>query len=389
MPARGEASGWERVLVRHIVSADRNDIHRLGSLVHAPFGDTVLAIFNSGADLSFPPPPSDRWMIAARFAKESWLSLFSGATGQELFDANAESRRMEVAWVGCQPEGVGWFVRINRAAKPVVEFAKGVQRGATPTLHSTAIEPDFLRDGETGEHSFRQVCTRFEVSIPAHEVRATDRGFVVVGANGRPVKSALRGFILALAPAISAGENAAADALAEAIDRCDVDGIGGAINRGAPLTVLPSTFSVSPLLSVLYKYSKCDRATWDACLQRLLAGGCPINGTPPGNPPILDCVQTFIPGRAALKMVEFLVANGADVDATNLQGETALFQSVVDGRISLVRFLLRHGADPNIKSSNGRSTIEWLRWRLGETFGAEENARYAELLNLLTGSSSD
>ena len=50
MPAKGEASGWERVLVRHIVSADRNDIHRLGSLVHAPFGDTALSIFDSGAD---------------------------------------------------------------------------------------------------------------------------------------------------------------------------------------------------------------------------------------------------------------------------------------------------------------------------------------------------
>ena len=235
MPARGEASGWERVLVRHIVSAARTDIHRLWSLVHAPFGNAVLSMFNSGADLSLPPPPSGRWMIAARFAKESWLSLFSGAAGQELFDANAGSRRMEVAWVGCQPEGVGWFVRVNRAAKPVVEFAKGVQKGATPTLHSTAIEPDFLRDGETGEQSFRQVCTRFEVSIPAHEVRATDRGFAVVGANGRPVKSALRGFILAVAPAISAGENAAADALAEAIDLFDVDGIGGAINRGAPI----------------------------------------------------------------------------------------------------------------------------------------------------------
>ena len=168
-----------------------------------------------------------------------------------------------------------------------------------------------------------------------------------------------------------------------------MDGIGGAISRGAPMTVMPGTFSTSPLLSMLYKYGKCDRSTWEACLTLLLAGGCLINGTPPGNPPILDCVQAFIPGPSALKMVEFLVAHGADVNATNLQGETALFQSVADRRISLVRFLLRHGADPNIKSSNGRSTIEWLRFRLGEAFVAEDDAQYAELLNLFTGSSSD
>ena len=269
-------------------------------------------------------------MIAARFAKESWLYLFSSATGQELFDANAESRRMEVAWVGCQPEGVGWFVRINRAAKPVVEFAKGVQKGAlrpyTPPQSSLTSSATVRRASNPSGRSAPVSRSPSPRTGPRHRpgIRGRRR-------NGRPGKSALRGFILALAPAISAGENAAADALAEAIDRCDVDGIGGAIHRGAPLTVLPGTFSVSPLLSVLYKYGKCDRATWEACLRLLLAGGCLINGTPPGNPPILDCVQTFIPGRAALKMIEFLVAHGADVNATNLQGETALFQSVVDG----------------------------------------------------------
>jgi hypothetical protein len=115
-------------------------------------------------------------MIAARFAGQPWVSLFSdAATAKPLFDADADSRRMEVAWVGCRPEEAGWSLHFNRAGEPVVGFARAV---------------------EAGEPAFRRLCARFEIPPPVRQVRATERGFLVLGARGRPVKSAPRGFAL-------------------------------------------------------------------------------------------------------------------------------------------------------------------------------------------------
>src|SRR5262249_48625291 len=148
-----------------------------------------------------------------------------------------------------------------------------------------------------------------------------------------------------------------------------------AIERGASLTALPDT-SVSPLLSALYRHGRCDEDRWASCLEVLLASGCPIDGCPPDDPPVLDCVQSFVPEPDALAMVKFLVSHGADVNAASSRGETALFESVVHQRMRLIQFLLRHGADPNIRTDQGRSAIEWLRWTLLERFGSSEEARY-------------
>lgn len=369
--SNGEPIAWEQVLVRHVVAARREDVGRLSSLVQAPFPSNCTATYDNCRDLAhLRPAASGRWLLAARFAKNSWVPLFSNAaTAKAIFDANAHSRRLEVAWVGCQPEGAGWFAWVHRAGKPIAQFAQAIDVG------------------RTGEQAFRRVCASLEISLPLRVIRSTEQGFVVIGARGTPVKSALRGCIVIDGPAISAGENAGADALAEAIEACDARGIRRAIEHGAPLTVLPD-HSMSPLLSALFRYGRCTPKRWESCLDVLLASGCPIDGTPPDDPPILDCVQPFIPEANALEMVKFLVARGANVNATDVHGTTALFESVVHRRVKLVQFLSQHGADARLRTGREPSTIEWLEQRLRKRFGSPEEAEYAGIRDLLLGSSS-
>lgn len=383
MTKRSEPAGWEQVLVRHILPAKWDDLFALSPLVRAPFS-CGWGTYEGERDLSLLPHPSGRWALAPRFARQSWLPLFSNAaTAKQLFDTNADSRRMEVAWVGCQPDGAGWFFHVQRAGKPFVDFAQSVEAVAEPSLLSGALEPGLLDGCKTGEQAFQRLCAHFGISLPVRQVCVTERGFVVVGGNGKPLRSGLRGYLFTLGPALAAGANAASDALAEAIDHCDRTRIRTALERGPSLTHLPNT-SVSPLLPMLNKCGKCDQARWEACLELLLAGGCPIAGLPNGNPPIVDCVQNLFPDRAALKMVKFLLAHGANVNATNPGGETALFQAAVDGSVELVRFLAQHDADPNKRTTSGASAIAWLRARLRELPDPEDESPHAEILGLLT-----
>lgn len=381
----GGPIAWERVLVRHVVAAKRNDVWRLSPVLRVPFADrSSLTCDDDERDLSSLRPQSGRWMLAPRFAGESWIPLFSnGADGKKLFEANAESRRLEVAWIGCRPGGDGWFFQLRRAGKPIVEFSQSTKAGSSPTFRATGLDPGLLAGLTAVEDAFKRLCDSFEISLPMREVHATGGKFLVIGARGKPVRTALRGYVFFAGPKVAAGEDAAADALAGAIDRCDPGGIREAIALGASPTTLPDT-SVSPLLMMLYQQSKCDQQRWEGCLDALLAAGCPIGGSPGEEPPLFGCVVRFIPDGRQLRMAEFLISRGADVDATNLDGETALLAAAVEGDLELVRLLRRRGADPNIKTARGDTAIDRIRQIIRNRMEAEDESHYAMILDLLT-----
>jgi ankyrin repeat protein len=99
----------------------------------------------------------------------------------------------------------------------------------------------------------------------------------------------------------------------------------------------------------------------------------------------------------SLATMEILRSAGADVNAritdvtsltariartntmTNKQGQTALFQASELGRTAVVRYLLDHGAKPELKDDAGRTALDVAR---GE--GAIPAGRQ-EVVTLLTG----
>jgi Ankyrin repeats (many copies) len=383
-----EPIAWDRVLVRHVLPGKRQDASHISPLVRVPFDALPMTSDAGNRDDALIGVPMGRWVIAARFAKESWAPLFSNAASAEgLFNVNAGSRRLEVAWIGCQPQGAGWFIRVHRAGQPIIEFAQRAEIGSARTFRDVETSPVSLDDCATGEQAFRRICDSLEITLPIREIRATGRAFQMFNGRGKPVKSGLRGYVHFHGSELSVGESAAADGLAAAIDDCDADGIRDAISQGASRTTLPGT-SVSPLLKALLRYGACDLNRWKACLDALLANGCPIDGPPGGNPPIVGCVDIHIPDRATMKMIEFLVARGANVNAQHFDGMTALFAAAIEGDVRLVRFLLRHGADPKIGTNYGVSMTDWLKGSLRawseHAVEKEEIARHREILDLVT-----
>ena len=62
--------------------------------------------------------------------------------------------------------------------------------------------------------------------------------------------------------------------------------------------------------------------------------------------------------KGQLEVAQFLVANGAVVDSTSLNGTTPLMMTVQSGNEELIRFLLDQGADISVRNSMGYSAID-------------------------------
>lgn len=58
-----------------------------------------------------------------------------------------------------------------------------------------------------------------------------------------------------------------------------------------------------------------------------------------------------------IKVIEFLIKNGADLNYKNKYGTTALMASAFLGHHDAVKLLINSGADTNIKDKNGDTAI--------------------------------
>jgi hypothetical protein len=80
----------------------------------------------------------------------------------------------------------------------------------------------------------------------------------------------------------------------------------------------------------------------------ILAATCALVAACDKNTPLMDKV---VAGDAAA--VSALIAKGADVNASNNYGWTALSHAARAGNVELVKLLLAHGADVNARDQSG------------------------------------
>jgi ankyrin repeat protein len=98
-------------------------------------------------------------------------------------------------------------------------------------------------------------------------------------------------------------------------------------------------------------------AVWDQDLKMaelLLSNGAKIDPVFRGDTPLLQTVKS-----RRLKLLAWLVKNGANINYQDQKGYTALHYAVIGTHtIAEVEQLLKLGADPNLKGSDGKTPID-------------------------------
>ena len=79
-----------------------------------------------------------------------------------------------------------------------------------------------------------------------------------------------------------------------------------------------------------------------------------------GETPLHRCAEKA-GGDMGSKVASVLVANGAEIDFPDNKGRTPLHAAVAASNVSLVTFLVKHGADINRKDSQGNSAFDLAR----------------------------
>lgn len=354
---------WERVLIRHVLAARRDDVTRLKSLISPPFESTSSSsVGGGGSHTRILGLPRDRWLLAVEFSGQKWAALFCNcASSEEIVRANDSNNRLEIAHIGYLRARGGWFVSVQKAGKQVVGFQQEHADGS-------------------GFEKFQEVCETLGLEPRQRSVRANQKQFQVLGVRGTPVKSGVAGYLLYHGHALTEGESPSSDKLAKGIEFRNSTLIREAVAEGASLETLPES-STYPLMAALYK---CGRTRWEEAAETLLELGCDIEGVPGEDPPIICATQSFVNEATSLGILEFLMKHGAQVDARGTNGNTALFDQAVYRRIPSIELLLKHGADPDATTKSGKTIVEWVKERIAQDH-RHGYSQHAEVLKLLTG----
>jgi len=90
-------------------------------------------------------------------------------------------------------------------------------------------------------------------------------------------------------------------------------------------------------------------------VKRLLAKGADVNAK--DNWGITALMWTAWPGHT--EIVNLLISKGADVNAKDKNGRTALMEAAAGGHTEIVEMLMERGADVNSKDNYGITTLFW------------------------------
>jgi len=99
--------------------------------------------------------------------------------------------------------------------------------------------------------------------------------------------------------------------------------------------------------------------------------------------------QTYtVSKEALLDAVKLCLEKGADVNATNSMGLTAVMGAANRGSDDIIQFLFEHGAKLDVKDATGRTAVSWAEGVFLASVGAERKPGTVALLQKLQQSTS-
>ena len=99
----------------------------------------------------------------------------------------------------------------------------------------------------------------------------------------------------------------------------------------------------------------CERGNIDVMNVLLKAGSDPAITDASGN----TCLQCLVLQGCSIEVLQTIIDHGAQVNATNKNGQTALMMASDCGYLNGINMLLRAGADPNVINVNGSTCLHF------------------------------
>ena len=112
------------------------------------------------------------------------------------------------------------------------------------------------------------------------------------------------------------------------------------------------------------------KAVWQGKLdtiQLLVENGADPNARDNSGQTALTNVNLGIDHPLSFEIMEYLIANGANVNLTRYDGTSPLSKYARLGYLAHLRFLLENGADPDIRDEHGRTALWWAKTQEIET----------------------
>ena len=140
-------------------------------------------------------------------------------------------------------------------------------------------------------------------------------------------------------------------------DQLNTEAVKTLVSLGADPAANPIKDFGSPLDYVFMSRKSPGDTTGLKLLQAMLDGGMSPNKVDPYGTTLLQ--KAAGPGSASLAIIQLLLQRGADINARDSLGRTALHQSITADHTDIALYLVQHGAKADTYTVNG-ATIGWL-----------------------------
>ena len=140
-------------------------------------------------------------------------------------------------------------------------------------------------------------------------------------------------------------------------DQLNTEAVKTLVSLGADPAANPIKDFGSPLDYVFMSRKSPGDTTGLKLLQAMLDGGMSPNKVDPYGTTLLQ--KASGPGSGSLALIQLLLQRGADINARDSLGQTALYESITADHTDIALYLVQHGAKADTYTVNG-ATIGWL-----------------------------
>ncbi|MDM4771043.1 ankyrin repeat domain-containing protein [Solimonas sp. SE-A11] len=356
-------SGLDRA-VRFYSSLLLVDGFRVPPAIHNfPLGQALLTCYDARVDGETPLPPSPQLIYIG--VDENLMQLRMRAVQMGATEVDHEPRRMPGGEAGlCMTDPWGNRLAMVDAhtmqwGAPVPAF-RSKEVVAAPQQGVLLLRQDFLNAVKGGEFSRMKELLALDHDL-IDTVDGTGASVLLVAAYKRQERIAA--YLLALRDDLTLCEAAAMGA---------IEPLALLLRRAPERVNLPGADGFLPLgLACFFGHGD--------CVDRLLQAGADVNAVSRNNMRShpLNSALTQTSQECALGIVHRLLRAGAQPNAAQVSGHTALHQAAGRGFLEAVDVLLQAGADPGLRADNG-ATPAMLAQRAGHAAVLERLRRHGD-----------